>query len=191
VLAETWRSKQLEYSWLRAVADDYIPFWRVTQDALDYAMEVHGLDDAALRETLLGLYKRLDAYPEVPGVLRALKDEGYATAILSNGSGDMLQAAIDSAGIGDVLDGAYSVEDVGVFKPHARVYALAEERLGLKGAEIAFFSSNGWDVTHAARYGFSAVWVNRGGAPLDRVGAPPARIVDNLDGCAALVAGLG
>ena len=193
-LAETWRLKQLEYSWLRAVADDYVPFWQVTQDGLDYALELHGLDGAedspALRETLLGLYRRLDAYSEVPGVLRELKEAGYATAILSNGSHDMLDAAIDSAGIRAVLDGSYSVEDVGVFKPHDKVYAMAEDRLGMKGAEIAFFSSNCWDATHAARYGFSTVWVNRGGIPLDRVGAPPARIVRNLEGCAALVAGL-
>ena len=189
-LAETWRLKQLEYSWLRAVADDYIPFWQVTQDGLDYALELHGLTDAGLRETLLGLYQRLDAYPEVPGILRDLKDAGYATAILSNGSKDMLDAAIDSAGIGDALDGSFSVEDVGIFKPHDKVYALAEERLGVKGAEVAFFSSNCWDATHASRYGFTTVWVNRGGLPLDRVGKPPVRIVDSLDGCAALVAGL-
>ncbi len=189
-LAETWRLKQLEYSWLRAVADDYIPFWQVTQDGLDYALELHGLSDAGLRETLLGLYQRLDAYPEVPAVLRDLKDAGLATAILSNGSKDMLGAAIDSAGIGDVLDASISVEDVGVFKPHDRVYALAEEQMGVKGAEIAFFSSNCWDATHAARYGFTTIWVNRAGAPLDRVGKAPARMVDSLDGCAALVAGL-
>ena len=189
-LAETWRLKQLEYSWLRAVADDYIPFWQVTQDALDYALDLHGLGDAGLRATLLGLYERLDAYPEVPGVLRDLKDAGYTTAILSNGSSDMLDAAIDSAGLRDVLDGAFSVEDVGVFKPHDKVYALAEDRLGVTGDGIAFFSSNGWDATHAARYGFASVWVNRGGLPLDRVGARPARIVDSLEGCAETVAGL-
>jgi len=189
-LAETWRLKQLEYSWLRAVADDYIPFWQVTQDALDYAMEKHGLESAEMRATLLGLYRRLDAYAEVPGILRDLKDAGYATAILSNGSKDMLDAAIHSAGIGDVLDGSYSVEDLGIFKPHSSVYALAEERLGVKGAEIAFFSSNCWDATHASRYGFTTVWVNRGGLPLDRVGAPPAKTVNSLEDCAALVATL-
>ena len=186
-LAETWRLKQLEYSWLRAVADDYVPFWQVTQDGLDYALELHGVADSGLRETLLGLYQRLDAYPEVPGILLDLKQAGYATAILSNGSKDMLDAAIDSAGIREVLDGSYSVEDVGVFKPHDTVYALAEDRLGVKGADVAFFSSNCWDATHASRYGFTTVWVNRGGLPLDRVGAPPAKIVRSLEGCAALV----
>ena len=186
-LAESWRLKQLEYSWLRAVADDYKPFWEVTQDALDYAMELHGLEDAALRGTLLGLYRRLDAYGEVPEMLAALKARGMATAILSNGSPDMLSAAVESAGIGAHLDEVLSVADVGVFKPSAKVYRLAEERLGVSGAEIAFFSSNGWDVTHAARYGFHAIWVNRAGAPLDRVGAAPARIVSDLSGVAALV----
>jgi 2-haloacid dehalogenase len=188
-LAETWRLKQLEYSWLRAVADDYVPFWQVTQDGLDYALDMHGLADAGLRDTLLGLYRRLDAYAEVPEALRALKDAGYATAILSNGSPDMLDAAIDSAGLRDLLDDSISVADVGVFKPHRSVYELAEARMGAKGSEIAFFSSNGWDAAHAARHGFATTWVNRSGLPVDRVGAKPAKIVRSLDGCADLVAG--
>lgn len=189
-LAEIWRLKQLEYSWLRAVADDYKPFWEVTQDGLDYALEAQGLDDPELRKLLLGLYFKLDAYPEVPAMLRALKDGGYATAILSNGSDDMLKGAVDSAGIGDVLDAVLSVEAVGVFKPHARVYDLCEARLNCRRDEIAFFSSNGWDATHASAYGFRAVWVNRAGKPLDRVGAPPMKVLSDLTGVPDLVGGL-
>lgn len=189
-LADTWRVKQLEYTWLRAVADDYIPFWQVTQDGLDYALEMHGLQQPDLRDRLLGLYERLDAYPEVPNALSELKKAGYKTAILSNGSKPMLQSAIDSAGIGDVLDGCYSVEDVQVFKPHDRVYALAEDNLGVSGSEIAFFSSNCWDATHASRYGFTTIWVNRSGLPLDRVGKDPQKIVSSLKGAAQIVAAL-
>ncbi len=187
-LAETWRLKQLEYSWLRAVADDYVPFSQVTRDGLDYALEAHGLSDSGLRETLLNLYLHLDAYPEVPQMLADVKAAGYATAILSNGSMDMLGAAVESAGLTDLLDDVISVEDVQVFKPSGKVYALAEARMAASGDEIAFFSSNGWDVTHASRYGFNAVWVNRAKAPLDRVGKPPRAIIDDLNDLNALVA---
>lgn len=163
-----------------------MPFWQVTQDGLDYALEAEGLTDAGLRDTLLGLYKNLEAYPEVPAMLKALKGQGMTTAILSNGSMDMLDAAVSSAGIGEVLDAVISVEDVGVFKPDRRVYDLVGTKLGIEPAEVAFFSSNGWDATHASAYGFDATWVNRRGAPLDRVGAPPARQMDDLSGVPAL-----
>lgn len=189
-LAEIWRLKQLEYSWLRAVADDYKPFWQVTEDALDYALESEGIDDEKLRAVLLGLYKRLDAYPEVPAMLQSLKDAGLTTAILSNGSMNMLDSAVESAGIRDSLDAVLSVEDVGIFKPSARVYALSETRLGCRGGEIAFFSSNCWDATHASAYGFKSIWVNRKGAPVDRVGSPPLKITEDLTGAAEIVGGL-
>jgi len=189
-LAEIWRTKQLEYSWLRAVADDYKPFWEVTQDGLDFAMAALKIDDASMREILLGLYQRLSAYPEVPAMLAALKKGGYSTAILSNGSDDMLNAAIDSAGIGEVLDASLSVEAVGVFKPHRKVYDLVGARMDVQPAEVAFFSSNCWDATHASAYGFQTIWVNRAGAPLDKIGAAPAHIVSDLTEAAALVEGL-
>jgi len=186
-LAEIWRLKQLEYSWLRAVADDYKPFWQVTQDGLDYALATLKIEDPAMRETLLGLYQKLSAYPEVPDMLAALKKGAFTTAILSNGSDDMLNAAIDSAGIRDVLDASLSVEAVGVFKPHRKVYDLVGARLDVQPAEVAFFSSNCWDATHASAYGFQTIWVNRAGAPLDHVGAEPAHIVSDLTAAAALV----
>ncbi|MCL4139454.1 UNVERIFIED_CONTAM: hypothetical protein GTU68_032656 [Idotea baltica] len=189
-LAEIWRLKQLEYSWLRAVADDYKPFWQVTQDGLDYAMEALEIDDASLRETLLGLYWELEAYPEVPAMLTALKAAGLETSILSNGSMDMLDGAVKSARIGDVLDSVLSVESVSVFKPHRSVYDLVGARHGTTPSEVAFFSSNCWDATHASAYGFQTVWVNRAGAPMDRVGAPPAHVVSDLSGVPGLVAGL-
>lgn len=189
-LAEIWRLKQLEYSWLRAVADDYKPFWQVTQDGLDYALESLKIDDPDMRATLLGLYQNLQAYPEVPELLAGLKASGYQTGILSNGSEDMLASAVESAGLGGVLDAVLSVEEVGVFKPHRKVYDLVGARMNVAPKEVAFFSSNCWDATHASAYGFQTIWVNRAGAPLDRVGAAPSHVVSDLSAAAALVGGL-
>ncbi|MCB2105294.1 MAG: haloacid dehalogenase type II, partial [Rhodobacteraceae bacterium] len=123
-LAEDWRRKQLEYSWLRAVMGTHADFWQVTQDGLDWALDASGLADPALRDRLLALYRELQAYPEVPAMLAALKRAGLETAILSNGSPEMLEGAVRSAGIGAVLDDVLSVESVGVFKPAAPVYRL-------------------------------------------------------------------
>ena len=188
-LAETWRVKQLEYSWLRGLAGDYAPFRQVTADALDVAMAAHGIEDAGLRETLIGLYDRLDAYDEVGEVLTRLRGAGMATAILSNGSPDMLDAAVSSAGLGDALDAVLSVAEVETFKPHPSVYRLVERRMGVPPGETAFFSSNCWDATAAQAFGFRTVWVNRRGAPLDRVGAEPWRTVGDLREAAAVLGG--
>ena len=179
-IARDWRQKQLEYSWLRAVAGRHCDFWQVTEDGLDWALEAAGLGDAALRDRLLALYRELDAYPEVPAMLTALKDRGLATAILSNGSPGMLSAAIASAGLGDLLDDALSVEDVGVFKPHDRVYDMVGTRFGCDRSDVLFVSSNGWDAAGAAGYGFRTAWVNRAGAPVDRLYATPHHILSDL-----------
>jgi 2-haloacid dehalogenase len=179
-LAKDWRQKQLEYSWLRAVADRHCDFWQVTQDGLDWAMEAANLDDPALRERLLALYWKLEAYPEVPAMLRTLKDRGLTTAILSNGTPDMLRAAITRAGLNDLLDDALSVEDVSVFKPHEKVYDMAGNRFGCRRDQVMFVSSNGWDAAGAADYGFHTVWANRLGAPIDRLYARPEHVLTDL-----------
>jgi 2-haloacid dehalogenase len=179
-LAEDWRRKQLEYTWLRAVTGDHVDFGRVTADALDWAMEAAGLQDAALRARLLALYDELPAYPEVPGVLAALKARGMATAILSNGSPAMLAAATRSAGIAGVLDAVLSVEAVGVFKPARRVYGLVGTQFGVARNAVLFVSSNGWDVCSAAAFGFRTVWVNRAGLPMDRLTATPDHVLPDL-----------
>ena len=150
-LAQTWRLKQLQYTWLRAATEAHTDFWQVTQDGLDWALEAAGLDgQPALRQRLLDLYWELAAYPEVPAMLRALKDAGYQTAILSNGSPQMLAGAVDSAGLGGVLDDVLSVESVGIFKPAAAVYDLVGQRFGDERPEVLFVSSNGWDAGCAA-----------------------------------------
>ena len=180
-LANHWRLKQLQYPWLRAITNAHADFWDVTQDGLDWAMEAAGLAaDAALRQRLLDLYWQLQAYPEVPAMLNTLKSAGMNTAILSNGSPAMLHGAVQSAGLGDVLDGVLSVESVGIFKPDARVYDLVGARFNCAREEVLFVSSNGWDAAGASGYGFVTAWVNRAGEPVDRLPWKPAHILPDL-----------
>ncbi|MBB5516969.1 2-haloacid dehalogenase [Rubricella aquisinus] len=179
-ISALWRQKQLEYTWLRAIAGQHIDFWTVTQDGLDYALEAVGLDDVALRTRLLELYHQLSAYPEVPQMLATLKENGYQTAILSNGEPGMLDAAVRSAGIGPMLDAVLSVQDVGIFKPHDRVYTMVTERFACTPDDVLFVSSNGWDAAGAVGFGFQTVWVNRAGLPMDRLWAKPAHTLTDL-----------
>ncbi len=180
-IANHWRLKQLQYTWLRAVMGTHTDFWEVTQNGLDWAMEAEGLDeDTDLRARLLQLYWELDAYPEVPEMLSTLKENGNNTAILSNGSPDMLNGAVQSAGIDAVLDDTLSVESVGIFKPASVVYDLVIERFDCAKEEVLFVSSNGWDAAAAAGYGFRTAWVNRAGEPLDRLPAQPDHVLSDL-----------
>lgn len=186
-VARDWRAKQLQYTWLRAIADRHCDFWQVTQDGLDWALEAAGLDDSALRDRLLALYRELPAFAEAPAMLAALRARGTACAILSNGSPDMLAAAVGSAGIADSLDAVLSVEAVGVFKPHARVYDLVGAQFGCASDQVLFVSSNGWDAAGAAGYGFRTVWVNRAGDPVDRLYATPHHIIPDLTTISELI----
>ena len=179
-LAADWRTKQLQYTWLRAVTGDHVSFWDVTKDGLDWAMEASGLDDPVLRETLLALYWELPAYKEVPAMLATLKAEGFLTAILSNGSPDMLAGAVDFAGIEIWLDAVLSVEEVQIFKPARRVYDMVHNRFGTQPDQVLFVSSNGWDAAAAAGYGFHTAWVNRAGEPMDRLPAKPHHVLSDL-----------
>lgn len=182
-IASHWRLKQLQYTWLRAITGHHTDFWQVTQDGLDWALDAEGLSgDTDLRERLLQLYWELEAYPEVPAMLRALKAAGKSTAILSNGSPDMLDGAVQSAGIGDLLDDVLSVESVGIFKPAHVVYDLVGNRFRCAKSEVLFVSSNGWDAAAAAGYGFRTAWVNRAGDPVDRMPAQPDTILQDLTG---------
>ena len=180
-LAETWRLKQLQYTWLRSVMGRHVDFWRVTGDALDYAMDSLGLDDDALRDRLMDLYLALDAYPEVKGVLAQLKSAGMKTAILSNGAPDMLDAAVSNADIAGLLDAVLSVEEVGVFKPHPSVYRMGEDRLGLPAGRMSFQSSNAWDAAAASAFGYRVIWVNRFGQARERIPDPPHAEIETLE----------
>lgn len=176
-----WRAKQLEYTWLRSLMGRHVDFWRITGDALDYALDAHDIDDVSLREDLMQAYMTLDAYPEVKDVLQSLRDAGYRTAILSNGSPAMLKAAVDGAGIADLLDANLSIEDVGIYKPDPRVYQLAVDRLNVRPEEISFQSSNAWDAVGAATFGFKVAWVNRFGQRRERLTAEPQAEIRDLN----------
>jgi 2-haloacid dehalogenase len=181
-LTPLWRDKQLQYTWLRAAQNRHADFWRVTADALDFALETLGIADAkgALRRRLLDCYMTLDAFPEVPEVLRRLKAADFVTAILSNGTPAMLAAAVQHAGIGGALDHVLSVEDVGAFKPAPAVYQLAVARLGVPPSAIAFQSSNAWDIHAASAFGMRTVWCNRTGQRRERLPGAPDRETKTL-----------
>lgn len=186
-LSALWRTKQLEYSWLRSLRGDYVDFWHVTGQALDYAMGALGLADPLLRSRLMETYLVLDAYPEVPGVLDALKRAGYRLAILSNGSPSMLTAAVSNAGLHDWLDAVFSVDALAIYKPHPSVYRMATERLRLTPEQVCFVSSNYWDVSGAALFGFRVVWINRTGGRRDPLPGAPEREIARLDALPALL----
>jgi len=180
-VSNLWRLKQLQYTWLRSLMGKYVDFWRLTGDALDFTLEAHGIDDTALRDDLMSAYMGLDAYPEVRDTLQRLKQAGLKTAILSNGSPEMLQAAVDNAGISDLIDANLSVEDVGIYKPDPRVYQLAVDRLGVAREQISFQSSNAWDAVGAATFGFHVAWINRFGQGRERLTADPEAEIRTLD----------
>jgi 2-haloacid dehalogenase len=179
-LTALWRDKQLQYTWLRAVQGRHADFWQVTGDALDFTLETLGIADAGLRQRLMNLYLTLAVFPEVPDVLRRLKQAGMRTAILSNGSPAMLDAAVKGARLDDLLDAVLSVEEAGVYKPHPKVYQLAVERLGVPASSIAFQSSNAWDAHAASAFGMQVVWCNRYGQRPERLPGAPDREVKSL-----------
>jgi 2-haloacid dehalogenase len=186
-LAELWRTKQLQYTWLRSLAGRYVDFWQLTGDALDFALDSLKLKDRQqLREQLMNLYLRLSAYPEVTEVLTSLKAAGMKCAILSNGSPDMLSAAVENARIQELLDAALSVEEVRVYKPHPSVYQLAVNHLDLLANEICFVSSNGWDAYSAKAFGFYVIWCNRFSQVPERIPETPDVEVRTLSDLPAL-----
>ena len=164
-----WRTKQLEYTWLRSLMGRHADFWQVTQDALDFAFDTCRIDDPALRSDLIEAYLRLDCYPEVPATLSTLRDRGCQVAILSNGTPAMLSAAVKNSGLEQSIERIFSVEQAGVFKPDPRVYQIAVDDLNVKPAEIVFLSSNAWDAAGASVFGFKVAWVNRFGQSVERL----------------------
>jgi 2-haloacid dehalogenase len=182
LLSEIWRAKQLEYSWVRTLMGDYVDFWRLTEQALDYAFAKVPSVDRALRDRLLESYWKLDCYPEVPRVLRTLKTQGARIAILSNGSPEMLEAAVRNAALDTVLDDIFSVDRIRRFKTAPEVYEMVTIAWRLYPKAISFQSSNRWDVAGASRFGFRTVWVNRADQPDEYRDFPAAAILPSLDG---------
>lgn len=185
-LSALWRQKQLEYSWTRSLMGRHADFAVVTADALDFALATYGIAGEALRAALLAAYRTLDAYPEVSTVLAGLRGRGLRTAILSNGSPEMLDAGVAAAGIAGLLDAVLSVESVGIYKPDPRVYRHAADRFGMSPAETLFVSSNAWDAAGAAVFGFRVAWVNRTGQPAEYPFAGPDAILPDLRGLASV-----
>jgi 2-haloacid dehalogenase len=186
-ISELWRQKQLQYTWLRSLMGAYVDFAQVTVEALDYALTRYNVDNAALREKLLRAYLAVDAYPDAADALKSLRERNIITGILSNGSPGMLQHAVGSAMLGDVLDHVLSVDEVGIYKPHPSVYELVERRLGMARDAVAFVSANAWDAAGAAHFGFPVIHLNRSGDPFDNLPGAPLLTVRSLAEVAASI----
>jgi 2-haloacid dehalogenase len=178
--SEIWRTKQLEYSWTLTLAGRYIDFWTLTERALDFAFARVPSVDRSLRAELLDAYLTLDAFPDARATLAALKAKGARLAILTNGAPRMVAAAVEAAGIGDLLDAVLSVDAVRQYKPRPEVYTLATTTLGVEPPAVAFVSSNRWDVMGAVSFGFRAFWINRARMPDEYADVPPLRQIGSL-----------
>lgn len=182
-VSELWRAKQLQYTWLRSLMDDYEDFWTVTENSLDYALASYGISDTQLREDLMNAYLKLACFDEVIDVLQALKQKGIKTAILSNGSPAMLEGAVENSGIAEFLDACISVDDVRIFKPAAEVYQLPCTLFGIEPNQVSFQSSNCWDAIGGAHFGYQVAWCNRYDQQLDRLPAKPQAEFETSPNC--------
>lgn len=179
-MSDIWRTKQLEYTWTLTLAEKYLDFWTLTERALDFALARVPSIDKALKPQLLNAYRELDAFPDAVATLRALKARGDRTAILSNGSPAMLNAAVTAAGMSAELDAVLSVDSVRMFKPRRQVYALVTDGFGIAAGDVTFVSSNRWDVMGASAVGFKTFWINRGAFPDEYPEQAPVQVLQNL-----------
>ena len=177
--SSTWRTVQLEYTWLRSLMKRYVDFWKVTEDSLEYAMESHGIDKNYKNE-LLNLYKKLNPYPELKDCLKSLKSKKLKICILSNGSTDLLKQLISNAGVQELFDDLISVEDVKIFKPDPQVYELVTKKYKCKPEEVCFMSSNTWDIVGGGLFGYQTVWVDRFNKKFDKLDYKPNMQIKNL-----------
>lgn len=187
-LGETWRRKQLEYTWLRSQMGLYADFWHVTGESLDFAMAAQGIEDGLMRASLMQAYLSIGAYKDSGDVLARLKKAGKKTAILSNGNMSMLVAAANHAQISQHLDAVLSIDEVRVYKPHPSVYKLVTDKLGVPAARVLFVSGNGWDAAGAAAQGFQSLWINRASAPYERL---PGQVRAQIKGIGDVPAAIG
>ena len=188
-LTALWRDKQLQYAWLRTLENRYADFWQVTGDALDFALESLDLETPSLRERLMDLYLGLEPFPEVPAVLARLREAGFKTAILSNGSPMMLEALVKRSGLEAMFDAVLSVDAVRAFKTHPDVYQYALDSLHLPASAISFQSSNAWDAHGASDFGMRVVWCNRYGQRRERLPGSPDFEIRTLAELPALLGG--
>ena len=179
-ISAMWRMKQLEYSWTLTLAGHYVDFWALTERALDYALAFLPKADKSLKAALLDAYFKLDAFPDARIALKALKAKGRKTGILSNGSPDMLKAAVEAARIGGDLDAVLSVDTLKMFKPRPEVYGLVTREFSCAPTDVTFVSSNRWDVMAGVSVGFRSVWINRAKLPEEYPDFAPARVLNEL-----------
>ena len=187
-LSEMWRTKQVQYTWLRNSMSTYSPFWQVTGEALDHCLAACGITDKAVREKLMNAYLALDCFPEVPAMLERLKKAGKRLAILSNGNPGMLDPKVKASGLAGYFEAVISVDDAKIFKVDPKTYELVKKRTGVTSDKVCFLSSNCWDAHGAAQFGFNVLWVNRGGLPEDNL---PGKIVAQIKDLSLLPAHLG
>ena len=179
LFASHWRATQLEYTWLRSLMKRHKNFWQVTEDSLDKSMKVFKID-VSMKNELLDLYKVLSSYPEVKAVLKSLRAKEYKLAVLSNGTPALLSELIRSNSLENIFDDIFSIEKVGIYKPDTKVYAMPVEQYQIRSEEIAFLSSNTWDVSGGGNYGYNAIWVNRNNNIFDNLDYKPKNEVNNL-----------
>ena len=177
--ANYWRTTQLEYTWLRSLMKRHKDFWQVTEDSLDKSMKVFNIDNS-MRNELLDLYKILSPYPEVPEILKSLKEKDYKLSILSNGTPSLLNELVKSNNLENLFDDVFSIEEVGIYKPDSKVYDLPIKKYKIKNNEVAFLSANTWDVSGGGNYGFNSIWVNRNNSIFDNLDYRPQYEVKSL-----------
>lgn len=181
-LSDLWRVKQLEYTWVTSLMGQYRDFRALTEDALDFCLARFPGVDKGLRADLLDAYRKLDCFAEVPDVLAALRETGARIAILSNGTPAMLDEAVDAAGIGHLIDEIFSVDPLKIYKTAPAAYALITSSLRISAPDIAFQSSNRWDIAGAKAFGMTCHWINRSGAPDEYVEFLPDKVLSSLSG---------
>ncbi|MEO0327261.1 MAG: haloacid dehalogenase type II [Pseudomonadota bacterium] len=181
-VSEVWRNKQLEYTWVRTGMSRYKDFWTLTGEALSFALKFVPSSNMDSYQTLMDAYLSLECYSEVPKVLKKLRETGAKTAILSNGSPDMLSAAVASAGLTQLLDDEFSIDEIAVFKTDPATYAMVINKYNIEPEEVAFQSSNRWDIAGASAFGFHCNWINRTGQPDEYTDLPPANVLSDLNG---------
>jgi 2-haloacid dehalogenase len=177
--ANFWRTTQLEYTWLRSLMKRHKNFWQVTEDSLDKSMKAFNVENS-MKNELLDLYKKLSPYSEVKEVLKSLKEKKYKLAILSNGTPTLLNELVKNNNLENIFDNLFSIEEVGIYKPDAKVYDMPIKKYQIKAEEIAFLSANTWDVSGGGNYGYNAIWVNRNNSIFDNLDYSPTNEVKNL-----------
>ena len=178
--ANFWRTTQLEYTWLRSLMKRHKDFWQVTEDSLEKSMNAFKIDKA-MKNELLNLYKVLNTFPEVKDVLNKLKEKNYKLAILSNGTPALLNELIKSNNLDNIFDDIFSIEEVGIYKPDAKVYDMPIKKYKIQKEEVLFLSANTWDISGGGNYGYSSIWVNRNNSIFDNLDYKPKDEVKNLN----------